>query len=145
MIDFPQKLFGEIILFIAKFDCFKKWTISDINRLFIPPIKNKQFKIWRNTNNKIIGFTTWAFFSKEVSEGYISGKRKIRPEDWDSGSILWIIDFASTSKDVKEMILYLHNKFPDRQAYHMRVKIEKKYSRRLKGKYGKPIKKSICG
>ena len=81
MIDFPQKLFGEIILFIAKFDCFKKWTISDINRLFIPPIKNKQFKIWRNTNNKIIGFTTWAFFSKEVSEGYISGKRKIRPEE----------------------------------------------------------------
>ena len=95
-------------------DIHRKFNIGDMHRLYLPPIALGQYRLWE-ADTKPLGFMPWAFFSKEVEEGYLSGERQITPNDWNSGHIPYVIDFVgpfgSVSKMVREARQHLRNEY----------------------------------
>jgi hemolysin-activating ACP:hemolysin acyltransferase len=69
----------------------KKYTIEDINRLVIPPLKLNQYRIYKLEPDSLC-YLSWAYLSPEVTEKYICGDYKLTSEDWNSGNMLWLIN-----------------------------------------------------
>ena len=51
-----------------------------------------------------LGFITWAFFSAEAEQAYLTGSRKLQAEDWNSGDIPYVIDFVGPFGSVMQMV-----------------------------------------
>ncbi len=59
----------------------------------LPAIQTNQYKLFLQ-NNKPVGYVSWAKLSKEVSEKYQQGNYFLKPQDWNSGTELWLADFV---------------------------------------------------
>lgn len=67
--------------------------ISDLEWSIIPPVMLKQFKLFKDNEEKTIGYTSWARISKDVENRILaSGNAKLAPGDWNSGDIIYLID-----------------------------------------------------
>ena len=58
----------------------RNWFISDIERLFIEPLKADQARLFYR-NGEVIGYISWAFFSYEAEDAFVTGKRKLQSDD----------------------------------------------------------------
>lgn len=69
------------------------WTVSDLARLLIPPIMLGHYLFWTE-GERVVAFATWANLTEEAEDAYLTGRRKLQPEDWNAGdySRIWIID-----------------------------------------------------
>lgn len=79
------------------------WTVDDIHRLILPPVALQQFRIWQ-VEHQPVGFVTWGLFNEETEAGYLSGSRKIQPDDWNAGDRLWLVDFIAPFGGVSQMV-----------------------------------------
>ena len=67
--------------------------ISDLDWAILPPVMLKQFKLFKDQDNKTIAFTSWAKISEEVEERILkTGNTKLAPGDWNSGDRVHLID-----------------------------------------------------
>lgn len=67
--------------------------ISDLEWAIIPPVMLNQFKIFRDNEDRAIGYTSWARISEDVENRILStGNAKLAPGDWNSGDIVFLID-----------------------------------------------------
>ena len=73
-----------------KFDKYNEYTREDIYYHILPSFKLKQYKIHKD-KDMVIGFTNWAFLSKEVEKKFIE-TADLNDQDWNSGNQLWHID-----------------------------------------------------
>ena len=97
----------EKVLFILSLsDKHETWTIKDIQRLVIPPLKLNQYRIYADKEVPLC-YASWAMLPEEAEEGYKNKTRKIQPEDWNSGDNLWLIDvicpFGGTRTAMKRL------------------------------------------
>jgi cytolysin-activating lysine-acyltransferase len=81
----------------------REWSIDDVHRLFLPAIALGQYRIWESDDNPV-GFMTWGFFNDEVEQGYLTGERKLQPDDWQSGETAYVVDFLGPFGGVREMV-----------------------------------------
>ena len=79
-----------IISLYKKFDKYNKYTREDIYYHILPSFKLKQYKIHKD-GDTVIGFTNWAFLSKEVEKDF-KNTGVLEDQDWNSGNQLWHID-----------------------------------------------------
>lgn len=77
---------------MARVPSYRGWTIADVERLVIPPMRIGQSVVLANAHCHVIGFGTFAFLSEEAEAGYLDGSRKIQPMDWIAGDRIWLID-----------------------------------------------------
>lgn len=89
-------------------DIHKKWTIADIQRLVIPPLKLNQYRIYEDKITPLC-FASWAFLDAETAEGYAHNKRKIQPEDWNKGKVVWLVDVVAPYGGSINALLRLDN------------------------------------
>ena len=97
----------EKVLFILSLsDKHETWTIKDIQRLVIPPLKLNQYRIYADKEVPLC-YASWAMLPEEAEEGYKNRTRKIQPHDWNSGDNLWLIDvicpFGGTRIAIKRL------------------------------------------
>lgn len=59
----------EVLFLLMKSELHRKWCISDIKRLILPPVRLGQFGLLRE-DGKPVGVFTFGWFSKEASDGY---------------------------------------------------------------------------
>lgn len=72
----------------------KKYNISDINRLVIPPLKLNQYRIYGEEGFPRC-YLSWAYFSPDINQKYVTENYKLQEDDWNSGDILWLINVIS--------------------------------------------------
>lgn len=80
-----------------------------MERLFIPPILNGQYRFFQH-NSKDIGFLTWAQLSRQVTEFILKHGADPRDYEWNSGPFLWIIDMVADQHFAKKMALDIQDK-----------------------------------
>lgn len=90
---------GDILELCLGSDVHRNWFVKDIERLFIEPLKADQARLFYR-NGKVIGYISWAFFSYEAEDAFVTGKRKLQSDDWKSGNRVWIVDCIAPYGDV---------------------------------------------
>lgn len=96
----------KVLYILSLSNIHKTWTVSDIQRLIIPPLKLDQYRIYEDETTPLC-FVSWAFFDSETSKGYLNKTRKIQPEDWNTGGLLWLIDVICPYGGTMEAMLRL--------------------------------------
>ncbi len=91
--------FGEIVTLLLRSSADRQRPLQDLEWMVIPALKAGQFAIAeahaKDTGAMTpIGAVLWAFVSKDVDERLAASPDRLeplRPEDWRSGDIPWII------------------------------------------------------
>jgi cytolysin-activating lysine-acyltransferase len=96
----------KVLLILSLSNRHENWTVKDIQRLVIPPLKLNQYRIYIDEEVPLC-YASWAMLPKEADEGYKNKTRKIQPKDWDSGNNLWLVDvicpFGGTRSAIKRL------------------------------------------
>ena len=84
-------ILGEVMEMASRFDLYKKRPISDLRRIFLPPIIYGKIRLYRS-QQKLVGFATWTFLTNEESK-----KIKIRHDMFNrqNGDQVWVVDMCS--------------------------------------------------
>ena len=84
-------ILGEVMEMASRFDLYKKRPISDLRRIFLPPIIYGKIRLYRS-QQKLVGFATWTFLTNEESKNI-----KIRHDMFNrqNGDQVWVVDMCS--------------------------------------------------
>jgi len=119
----PNEHFAQIMFLMMNSSSHSQWTLQDVNRLIVPPMLSGQYFLFRDSNGSVIGYASWARLTDIAAHGFISGERKLQPEDWCAGDQLWFIDFIAPFGGVLEIVRGIKAVFPDdRTAFTRRCK-----------------------
>ncbi len=108
--------FGEIVTVLMRSETYRHFSLSDLDWLVIPPVLTQQFVLAeaRKGEDSIpapIGVALWATVSPEVDQKLASnttGPLRLRPDEWKSGDILWLIDAVGPPQVINGLIENLH-------------------------------------
>ncbi len=95
--------FDEVINFYKTFSRYKNNTYEELYNHIIQSINYNQYKIFKD--NKIYGFTNWAFVNKEQENNFLNTGII---DNWNCGDIMLHIDFIA-SKNVDQIMDWLKN------------------------------------
>ncbi|MBL8671576.1 MAG: toxin-activating lysine-acyltransferase [Alphaproteobacteria bacterium] len=80
--------------------------LADLEWQLLPPLGLGQFRVWRKDLMPVIT-ASWAFVSPEVDARLCRGQVKLAPQEWKSGTILWLMDiicpYGGMAEAVKEL------------------------------------------
>ena len=104
--------FGEIVSVLMRSGSYKHFSLSDLEWLVVPPVLTQQFVLAeaRKGEDGIsapIAVALWASVSDEVDKKLMamtSGPLKLRPDEWKSGEILWLIDAIGPQQVLTGMV-----------------------------------------
>jgi cytolysin-activating lysine-acyltransferase len=65
--------------------------LADLEWALMPPLALKQFRLFHKEGMPV-ALATWAFVSEEVDARLKLGRMRLKPEEWKSGEICWLID-----------------------------------------------------
>ena len=84
-------LLGEVMEMASRFSIYSKRPISDLRRIFLPPIIYGKIRLYRS-QQKLVGFATWTFLTNEESKNI-----KIRHDMFNrqNGDQVWVVDMCS--------------------------------------------------
>ena len=92
----------EIIKLYRKFSKYDSYTDREIAKSIIPSLSLSQYKT-HYENNKLIGFTNWAYVNKETELHFLKTGIIKR---WNDGDIMLHVDFVAT-KQIKNIMKWL--------------------------------------
>lgn len=123
--------FGEMVTLLMRSPHYKHYSLADLEWLVIPALLNNQFlvveaQLKKNPNlgeegeGKVplahqripVAVALWARVSKDVDEKIskkIDVPIKLRPDEWNSGEINWLVDIVGEPKILEG----LYNKLRD--------------------------------
>ncbi len=86
--------------------------ISDLEWLLIPPLVAGQCKLYMKKEYPL-SYVSWAFLDKNSEARMFKNGGKLRPEDWNSGDRLWLIDIVAPFGNVENILADIqNNEFP---------------------------------
>ena len=97
---------------------YKQYTLGDLEWLVIPPLLAGQFRIGEaKPHNKQgpalpVAVVFWASVSPEVDKRLMEAKSaspQLKPEEWKSGDILWLVHAAGETRFVRFVVDQLAN------------------------------------
>ena len=116
---------GEIALVLARSPETKHNFLADLEWLVLPAVFNRQFYVVQAANQKTgfrapIAFVTWALVSGTVDrrlEADLGQRTRLKPEEWKSGEIGWIVDLVGAPAGVQRALQWLRaGPFREREA-----------------------------
>lgn len=118
-----ESALGAVSMLAMKSANHKYLFVSDYEWLVMPPVALKQFVLFRTEKNEPIAFISWARISEDVEKRLLSGSIKLKPQEWNSGDKLYIIDMISPFGIGKEILKQLNDKmFNDKDVRIIRPK-----------------------
>ena len=133
--------FGEIVSVLMRSEHYKSYTLQDLEWLVVPAVLSNQFLLAEarakgNGFTAPVGVVLWANVSPEVDQrltANIAQPIRLKPEDWRSGNIPWLVDAVGPPKLIGGMLQQLHAKVFKGQQ----VKV------RTQGQDGKPVVRTM--
>lgn len=91
----------DVIRLYREFPKYNYLTDREIAISIIPSLSLNQYNIFRDSNNKIYGFVSWAFLNNIIKNNFLQ-TGIIHNLHWDTGNHLVFIDFLATqnTKDI---------------------------------------------
>lgn len=109
-----SQVMGEITWLLTQSQIHKNMFISDLEWFVMPAILLEQFRIWNGPNGTPAAFATFAYVSKETDERLENGAHKLAPQEWQGGSIPWVMEIICPFGGTDEiMIDLIKNVFPN--------------------------------
>jgi cytolysin-activating lysine-acyltransferase len=82
---------GAAVALMAASDRHEVWIVRDVARLMMTPLHLEQYvAIW--DEGRMVALATWARLTDQAAQGYVTGQRRLQPEDWTAGDQIWLID-----------------------------------------------------
>lgn len=106
---------GDIVVVLSRSPAHKHHSLADIEWMAMPAAAAGQFYVAEMTDNERgfrapIAVVTWAFVSEEVDrrlESQAGRLLRLRPDEWKSGTIGWLIDAAGSPEGVRHALRWL--------------------------------------
>ena len=99
---------------LALSDIHRRYSVNDIQRLIIPPLKLKQYRIYESKEIPLC-FLSWAFLDAIASEGFVNDTRQIQANDWNKGKLVWLMDIICPYGGIAQALERLDN---ERKRYN---------------------------
>ncbi len=115
-LSLPNAL-GYMVALCAVSGHYSFWTMEGIGRLFIPPLKLGQAKIYLK-DGEPVAFATWAFLTEETSKRILSEHIDPEPNEWNAGDVLWLIDFVAPYGNIRPIVADLQSTIFARRSGH---------------------------
>jgi hemolysin-activating ACP:hemolysin acyltransferase len=106
---------GDVVVVLSRSPAHKHYSLADIEWMVMPPVAAGQFYVVEAADKKRgfrapVAVMTWALVSEEIDarlqEG--AGQRvRLRPDEWKSGEIAWLIDAVGSAGGVKAGLRWL--------------------------------------
>lgn len=96
--DDMTRLLGQIVSLMGQSPAHRHLFLSDLEWLVLPPLAKRQVRIWRRRTERgpaPVVYASWAMVTQEVEQRLLQGHKRLRPEEWDSGDIPWLIDIVA--------------------------------------------------
>jgi hemolysin-activating ACP:hemolysin acyltransferase len=93
---------------INLFNQFDRYKGKELTNYLQPSIKLNQYKKFYD-NNELVGFVNWAYIHDLVEKRF-KQTGKIKPNEWNSGNNLWLIEIVSI-KNTFKMMRWVYNYF----------------------------------
>lgn len=122
--------FVRVVSVLARSPRYKHYALTDLEWLVIPPLRTGQCAILNAETPGLpvaAALALWASVSSEVDQRLsqnLHAPIRLRPDEWLSGEILWLIDVVGDAEAVQQLMEHLKNdRFKDRQVKvrHMNV------------------------
>jgi len=121
-----ESVIGAATLLAMRSPSHKYFFNSDLEWMILPAILHKQFMLFRNNKNNPLALIVWAKVSEEVEKTMLSGAIKLRPQDWNSGDKIYIIDVITPFNATKDFLKQLQEKqFKGEEVKILRPKKDK--------------------
>lgn len=95
-------IFGQATWLMTQSRGHRNMFISDLEWMLMPAILLRQFRLFPGKNQPL-GIALWAQLSDDVSQRLETGGR-LKPEDWKSGSNLWLVELLAPFGQQEAMI-----------------------------------------
>ena len=103
--------FTQIVGVLMSSSHYKKYTVADLEWLVIPPVLAGQFRIGEAKPKEGItlpvAVVLWARVSAEVDKRLMETETlavRLKPEEWTSGDILWLVHAAGETRFVRHVV-----------------------------------------
>lgn len=117
--DLPQAL-GEIVLLCAEARPYRRWSISDCERFFLPPLRLGQHRLYVE-RERVVGLVTWAWIDEACKARLIHEGLDLFPDDWVVGKHLYFAEFVAPFGHARMIIDDLTDGvFPRERAFSVR-------------------------
>lgn len=106
---------GDMVVVLSRSPAHKHYSLADIEWMVLPPVAAGQFYVVEAAD-KARGFrapiaaVTWALVSEQVDARLQEGagqRLRLRPDEWKSGDIAWLIDAVGSAEGVKAGLRWL--------------------------------------
>jgi hemolysin-activating ACP:hemolysin acyltransferase len=106
---------GEVTTVLSRSARHKHYSLADIEWMVLPPVALGQFYV-AEAMHKELGFrvpiavVTWALVSEDVDlrlRGTANQPVRLRPDEWQSGDIGWLIDAAGDGRGLDSALQWL--------------------------------------
>jgi hemolysin-activating ACP:hemolysin acyltransferase len=106
---------GDVVVVFSRSPAHRHYSIADIEWMVLPAVASGQFHVTEYADAQKdfrapIAVVTWAFVSGEVDrrlEQTSGRKLRLRPDEWTSGSIGWLVDAVGGAAGVKAALQWL--------------------------------------
>jgi hemolysin-activating ACP:hemolysin acyltransferase len=116
---------GEIVTIFSRSPLHKHYSLADIEWMVAPAVLSGQFYVVEAAHKEHgfrtpIAVVTWAFVSEEVDRRLqidLTRQIRLKPDEWKSGDIGWIIDLVGVPTGVRQSLAWLKGgPFKERKA-----------------------------
>ena len=106
---------GDSAIVMSRSPAHKHFSLADIEWMILPPVLTGQFYVAEMAHEETgfhvpIALATFAFVSEDVDhrlQSDLSRAPRLRPDEWQSGEIGWIIDLAGDPRGISAALEWL--------------------------------------
>ena len=106
---------GDMVVVLSRSPGHKHCSLADIEWMVLPPVSLGQFYVAEAADKERgfrapIAVVTWAFVSEDVDARLRQAAGqwiRLRPDEWKSGTIAWLIDAAGDAAGVRGALQWL--------------------------------------
>lgn len=90
----PAQVFGVVVSLMMESPAHQHLFLTDMKWLVIPPVMLRQFRLFRR-NGVPFAYASWANLTEEAETRIKQGKIRLRPDEWNAGDRLWLVDLVA--------------------------------------------------
>jgi cytolysin-activating lysine-acyltransferase len=116
--DRIAQLQGEVMSLYLASARHRSVTIDEFAASVMPAIHFNQFRIYRDSRRRPVGWVTWAFMTDQEAKDFMSGGYSFPIDAWIGGEHLWFMDVIAPYGHVSRIAEDLRqNVFPNRVGF----------------------------
>jgi len=112
-----RSILGEIVRLLLRNEKYRNMALADLEWLILPALRNKQFVLAKakadDGHLRTVGVALWArvdaVTDKQLMQA-VENPIRLRPDQWSSGDIVWLVDAIGPQQVIKEMLSRLLQK-----------------------------------